>query len=124
MGRLKSAVNICYANRNSQLQPRRKKMKISASRNLADNKCTTMSELDNQSSDASSQDDHYEDVRPNRWKGPLSTWHSLTEQERGLAASLDTLRNEDLSVHLFNAHALKRRAREIEEKEVFHRTPE
>ncbi|TVY36126.1 hypothetical protein LOCC1_G007564 [Lachnellula occidentalis] len=48
--------------------------------------------------------------RPNRWTGAPSTWQDLTAQERGLAASLDALRDRDLSVHLYNAHALKKRA--------------
>jgi len=48
--------------------------------------------------------------RPNRWKGAPSTWQTLTAQERALAASLDQIRNADLSVHLYNAHALKQRA--------------
>ncbi|RFU32568.1 hypothetical protein B7463_g3786, partial [Scytalidium lignicola] len=52
-----------------------------------------------------------DETRPNRFQGPSSTWLYLTEQERGLAASLDQLRNRDLSVHLFNAHALKVRGR-------------
>jgi hypothetical protein len=50
------------------------------------------------------------DDRPNRWTGNPSTWQSLTEQERGLATSLDQIRNQDLSIHLYNAHALKKRA--------------
>lgn len=49
--------------------------------------------------------------RPNRWTGPPSTYLSLIEQERGLSISLDQIRNQDLSIHLYNAHALKRRAR-------------
>ncbi|TVY44187.1 hypothetical protein LSUB1_G003146 [Lachnellula subtilissima] len=53
-----------------------------------------------------------ETSRPNRWTGAPSTWQSLTAQERGLAASLDALRDRDLSVHLYNAHALKKRAAE------------
>jgi len=57
-------------------------------------------------------------ARPNRWKGAASTWQSLTEQERGLAASLDQLRNQDLSIHLYNAHALKRRAKEFEKRDL------
>ncbi|KAG9229925.1 RNA polymerase I-specific transcription initiation factor-domain-containing protein [Amylocarpus encephaloides] len=54
--------------------------------------------------------------RPNIWNGPNSTWYSHTEEERGLAASLDGLRNQDLGVHLYNAHALKRRADELKGK--------
>lgn len=48
-----------------------------------------------------------EEDRPNRWTGIRSTWASLTEQERGLATTLDTIRAQDLSLHLYNAHALK-----------------
>jgi hypothetical protein len=53
-----------------------------------------------------------EEARPNRWKGNSSTWARLTQEDRDLAATLDALRNQDLSVHLYNAHALKRSARE------------
>ncbi|CAD6448127.1 02da787c-66bd-48fd-b3b5-875190e1c005 [Sclerotinia trifoliorum] len=56
--------------------------------------------------------------RKNRWKGPASTWHQITEEERGLAASLDELRNRDLSVHLYNAFALKKRAKNLNAKDV------
>ncbi|TGO89283.1 hypothetical protein BPOR_0116g00090 [Botrytis porri] len=49
--------------------------------------------------------------RENRWNGPPSTWQQITEEERGLAASLDELRNRDLSLHLYNAFALKKRAK-------------
>ncbi|KAI9641042.1 hypothetical protein NHQ30_010470 [Ciborinia camelliae] len=51
--------------------------------------------------------------RENRWKGPASTWQRITEEERGLAASLDELRNRDLSVHLYNSFALKKRAKRL-----------
>ncbi|KAJ8070325.1 hypothetical protein OCU04_000705 [Sclerotinia nivalis] len=56
--------------------------------------------------------------RRNRWKGPASTWHQITEEERGLAASLDELRNRDLSVHLYNAFALKKRAKKLNANDV------
>lgn len=51
-----------------------------------------------------------EPERPNRWKDAPSTWQFHTAQERGLKASLDQLRNADLGVHLYNAHALRQRA--------------
>lgn len=71
-------------------------------------------------SNLSEDSDEFESLRPNRWQGAPSTWTTLTAQERGLAASLDQIRNADLSIHLFNAHALKRRAREFEDNpEVF-----
>lgn len=66
-----------------------------------------------QGSDVSS--DEWDTVRPNRYVGPSSTWQSLTEQERGLAASLDALRNQDLSIHLYNAHRLKKRGRVLDD---------
>ena len=72
---------------------------------------------DSESNDQTSDSSDTEQNRSNRYKGPASTWQSLTEQERGLAASLDQLRNEDLSIHLYNAHALRKRAREAEESE-------
>lgn len=62
-----------------------------------------------------SDEDEEDEERPNRWTGPSSTWLSLTEQERGLAASLEALRNRDLSTHLYNSFALRRRGRELVE---------
>ena len=48
--------------------------------------------------------------RPNRYSGPLSTWRSWTASERELAASLGQLQARDLSLHLYNANRLKKRA--------------
>jgi hypothetical protein len=48
-----------------------------------------------------------EEERENRFTGPASTWRDYTADERGLIASLDQERAGDLSVHLYNAHALK-----------------
>lgn len=47
--------------------------------------------------------------RPNQFKGPRSTWRRLTEDERLVSTSIAQLRDQDLAVHLFNAHAMKRR---------------
>lgn len=55
--------------------------------------------------------------RPNKYHGPPSTWRSWTEQERLLAASLDQIRAADLSIHLYNAHAMKRRLRTKEQQD-------
>ena len=49
--------------------------------------------------------------RSNKYSGPASTWRSWTAAERELAVSLDELRARDLSAHLYNSYALKRRAR-------------
>ncbi|MCJ1375446.1 hypothetical protein MMC20_006682 [Loxospora ochrophaea] len=56
-------------------------------------------------------------VRANKYYGPPSTWRGWTAAERQLAASLDQIRARDLSIHLYNAHALKRRARLLKEEE-------
>ncbi|XWW95384.1 hypothetical protein V2A60_003342 [Cordyceps javanica] len=50
--------------------------------------------------------------RPNRWKGSKSTWRHFTEEERLLWRSMKQLQDEDLGVHLYNAFALKKRARD------------
>ncbi|OIW23932.1 hypothetical protein CONLIGDRAFT_116059 [Coniochaeta ligniaria NRRL 30616] len=48
------------------------------------------------------------ETRPNRWTGPASTWRKLTAEDRQTYAALEAVRNRDLSVHLYNAFALKR----------------
>lgn len=55
-----------------------------------------------------------EDERENRFSGPANTWRKYTADERGLVASLDQERANDLSVHLYNAHALKSRLHDPE----------
>jgi hypothetical protein len=57
-----------------------------------------------------SDQDSYEDYRENRFTGPASTWRDYTADERALIASIDQERANDLSVHLYNAHALKSRS--------------
>lgn len=52
--------------------------------------------------------------RLNKFHGPPSTWRTWTAAERELALSLDQLRARDLGVHLYNAHALRKRARAID----------
>ncbi|GAB7330804.1 hypothetical protein MBLNU13_g02347t2 [Cladosporium sp. NU13] len=53
--------------------------------------------------------DSSEEERENRFNGPASTWRDYTADERALVASLDQERANDLSIHLYNAHALKSR---------------
>ena len=55
-----------------------------------------------------------DDDRENRFTGPSSTWRHFTADERALEASLDQERANDLSIHLYNAHALKARVRDPE----------
>ncbi|KAL9577692.1 MAG: hypothetical protein Q9212_006205 [Teloschistes hypoglaucus] len=57
-------------------------------------------------------------TRPNKYHGPASTWRDWTASERQLAASLDQLQAKDLSIHLYNAFWLKRRAVESNEQQV------
>ncbi|KAI1317437.1 RNA polymerase I-specific transcription initiation factor-domain-containing protein [Xylariaceae sp. FL0255] len=56
-----------------------------------------------------SDDSHDEDERPNRWAGPPSTWQQLNSTEIDTLTALNDIRNRDLSVHLYNAFALKKR---------------
>ncbi|KAK5657015.1 hypothetical protein OQA88_3540 [Cercophora sp. LCS_1] len=50
--------------------------------------------------------------RPNRWKGPKSTWRGWTERDRNTWTALQNIQKKDLSVHLYNAFALKKRKRD------------
>jgi hypothetical protein len=50
--------------------------------------------------------------RPNRWKGPKSTWRHFTTEERLLWRSMRQIDGKDLAVHLYNAFALKRQGRD------------
>lgn len=50
-----------------------------------------------------------EEERENRFNGPASTWRDYTADERALVVSLDQERASDMSIHLYNAHALKSR---------------
>lgn len=45
--------------------------------------------------------------RPNRWRGPPQSWRTLTEEDRLTHTALERLRNQDLSVHLYSAFALR-----------------
>ena len=53
-------------------------------------------------------------TRPNRYHGPASTWRSWTKDDRDVAGSLDQERAQDLSIHLYNAHALRSLARKLQ----------
>lgn len=72
-------------------------------------------------SDSSLDSDELHETRPNRWRGHPSTWKTWTESERRTWAALENERRRDLSVHLFNAFALRRGFRvgpEVELSEV------
>ncbi|KAJ9644011.1 hypothetical protein H2199_003877 [Coniosporium tulheliwenetii] len=57
------------------------------------------------------EEDEEDEDRPNKYHGAARTWRHWTAPERQLIASLNSLQAEDLSLHLYNAHALKRRLR-------------
>ncbi|OTA91433.1 hypothetical protein M434DRAFT_397186 [Hypoxylon sp. CO27-5] len=62
--------------------------------------------------DVSGDDSEYsieEDERPNRWRGPKSTWQHFNREEIDTLTALKEIRDRDLSVHLYNAFALKQR---------------
>ncbi|KAJ2903106.1 hypothetical protein MKZ38_010444 [Zalerion maritima] len=48
------------------------------------------------------------ETRPNRWRGPATSWKALTENDIKIATSLDQEQNKDLGIHLYNDYALKR----------------
>lgn len=51
--------------------------------------------------------------RLNRFQGSEATWWRITLEERQNAQALETIRARDLAAHLYNAYALRVRAREI-----------
>lgn len=55
--------------------------------------------------------------RPKNYRGPPSTWRSWTLSERRLAASLDRLSAEDLSIHLYNSFVLSRKAKDLKRRQ-------
>ena len=61
--------------------------------------------------DNDSQDSTILPLRPNKFRGPPSTWRNRNAAERDLAASLDQLQAKDLSIHLYNSFKLKQRDR-------------
>lgn len=69
---------------------------------------TSQSKLEKPSADRFDQDTS-EEERENRFNGPASTWRDYTADEAALVTSLDQERASDLSIHLYNAHALKSR---------------
>ncbi|KAL1961038.1 hypothetical protein VTO42DRAFT_4926 [Malbranchea cinnamomea] len=76
---------------------------------------TTQEEDDDDDNDDDDDDDEPNQVedRPNRFHGPSKTWQAWTKQERLEFNAMEKIRARDLSAHLFNAFALKKRARAI-----------
>lgn len=72
-------------------------------------------EWDKSTSEIQSEDsDELFDKRPNRWRGPPQSWRTITEEDRLTYNALERLRNQDLSVHLYNAFALRQTPQEVE----------
>ncbi|EEY21279.1 conserved hypothetical protein [Verticillium alfalfae VaMs.102] len=63
-------------------------------------------DLDTDEIRSTASDELYE-TRPNRWRGPLSTWRHMTEEERLLHQNMEQVRDQDLALHLFNAAMLR-----------------
>jgi hypothetical protein len=55
--------------------------------------------------------------RRNRFRGPKSTWRNYIKEERLVASSITKMRDQDLSIHLYNAHAMKRRQYDLKQAE-------
>lgn len=77
------------------------------------------SEWDKSTSEVQSEDseDLFE-TRPNRWRGAPQSWRSLTEEDRLTHNALDRLRNQDLSVHLYNSFALRQNLQAVQQNET------
>jgi len=58
-----------------------------------------------------SDDESEDEVRPNKFKGSSRKWYGYTANERRIATTLEQLQAGDLSIHLYNAFALKRKLR-------------
>ncbi|OTB19460.1 hypothetical protein K445DRAFT_373184 [Daldinia sp. EC12] len=68
---------------------------------------STANESDEYLPSDDSEDFSDEDVRTNRWHGPKSTWQQFNHQEIDTLTALKEIRDRDLSIHLYNAFALK-----------------
>ena len=66
--------------------------------------------LTTQQQDSSNDESREYAYHPNRFKETPSTWKRWTAPERELAASLDQLTSQDLSLHLYNAFKLNQRS--------------
>lgn len=70
-------------------------------------------EWDKSTSEIQSEDsDELFENRPNRWRGPPQSWRTITEEDRLTYNASERLRNQDLSVHLYNAFALRQAPQE------------
>lgn len=76
-------------------------------------------EWDKSTSEIQSEDsDELFDTRPNRWRGLPQSWRSLTDEDRLTYNAFEKLRNQDLSVHLYNAFALRQTPQSLQADDV------
>ncbi|KAJ1324414.1 RNA polymerase I specific transcription initiation factor [Microdochium nivale] len=61
------------------------------------------------SSSTSYETDESSNDRTQQWQGPASTWRAYNAQEISNATALEEIRDRDLSLHLYNAFALRKR---------------
>jgi RNA polymerase I specific transcription initiation factor len=64
---------------------------------------------DEDSQESESSSNRSSGTRPNKFSGPKSTWREFTNEERLIHASVTRMRDQNLSIHLYNAHAMKSR---------------
>ncbi len=72
-----------------------------------------MTSLPNASDEYVVESSGSDDDRPNRWHGPSSTWQQMNSEEIDTLIALNKIRNRDLSIHLYNAFALKQRHKNL-----------
>ena len=77
----------------------------------SDSPSASPSDSDGESEDTESSSSSDLPRRPNRYTGKRQDWQRWTEPERSLIDGHDQLRANDLSIHLYNAHALTARLR-------------
>ncbi|MCJ1377229.1 hypothetical protein MMC17_000321 [Xylographa soralifera] len=94
---------------------------LSSDDSLYENSGTDIEQFENEPNRSANRPVSVGKLRPNSSSGasevpqkksvPASTWLSQTAADRAISDSLDQSQARDLSLHLFNAHALKKRAR-------------
>lgn len=62
--------------------------------------------------------------RPNRWKGPSTSYSNVIEGEREVYESMNTARSRDLAAHLYNAYAIRNKLRRHCETKINEDDPE
>lgn len=76
------------------------------------NRSKELGDSDGESS-PSSPSDNGTPGRLNKFEGSRENWRRWTKRERQEVAALETIRSRDLSLHLYNAFALKQRAERL-----------